>query len=85
MGEKTGQKGDKKQGVYSIHAGCRALYGSRSRSHQKKASPCAMLFAFKRHTLFYLGLLGDFSPSHFIELVHVNYTVESYRQVKKSI
>jgi hypothetical protein len=27
-----GQKGDKKQGVYSIHAGCEALYGSRSRS-----------------------------------------------------
>ena len=31
-----GQNGDKKQGVYSIHAGCGALYGSRSRSQNKK-------------------------------------------------
>ena len=42
-----GQKGDKKQGVYSIHAGCGALYGSRSRSQNpNKNNDLRVVFIF---------------------------------------
>ena len=46
----------------------------------KKASPCAVLFAFKRDILLRRGFLGDFLPSHFIEILHAYFTVGSYRQ-----